>query len=294
MQYATLGNTGLVVSRLAFGAMTFTSGNQDYASIYKVGAPAANELVSRSLDAGVNFFDTADAYADGQSETLLGQALKSRRNDVVIATKVGMRSGTAVTQSGLSRRHILWSVDESLQRLGTDWIDVYIAHREDPFTPLEETLAAFDAVVRSGKVRYIGFSNWSAWKVAAALEIQKANQLAPFTHGQMHYSLLGRDVERDVIPMMRRCGLGMTIWSPLASGFLSQVHAGHALRSRQSLLGFRSAAVRQGAWLPAGRAPAQDCRRARRERRADRDCVAARETRCDERIDRCDQVASAR
>jgi aryl-alcohol dehydrogenase-like predicted oxidoreductase len=135
----------------------------------------------------------------GQSGTLLGQALKSRRNDVVIATKVGMRSGAALTQSGLSRRHIPGSVDESLQRLGTDWIDVHIAHREDPFTPLEETLAAFDAVVRAGKVRYIGFSNWSAWKVAAALEIQKANNLAPFTHGQMHYSLLGRDVQRDVI-----------------------------------------------------------------------------------------------
>jgi aryl-alcohol dehydrogenase-like predicted oxidoreductase len=221
MQYATLGNTGLVVSRFAFGAMTFTSGNQDMATIYKVDAQAANELVSRALDAGVNFFDTADAYANGESETLLGEALESRRNEVVIATKVGFRGGTAVTQSGLSRRHILWSVDQSLKRLGTDWIDVYIAHREDPFTPLEETLAALDTVVRSGKVRYIGFSNWSAWKVAAALEIQKANSLAPFTHGQMHYSLLGRDVERDVIPMMRRYGLGLTVWSPLSSGFLS-------------------------------------------------------------------------
>jgi aryl-alcohol dehydrogenase-like predicted oxidoreductase len=178
MQYAALGNTGLAVSRLAFGAMTFTSGNQDFASIYKVGAQLANELVGRALDAGVNFFDTADAYANGQSETLLGQALKSRRNDVVIATKVGMRSGTALTQSGLSRRHILWSVDASLKRLGTDWIDVYIAHREDPFTPLEETLAALDAVVRSGKVRYIGFSNWSAWKVAAALEIARPRRRA--------------------------------------------------------------------------------------------------------------------
>ena len=124
MQYATLGNTGLVVSRLAFGAMTFTSGNQDIAAIYKVGAQVANELVGRALDAGVNFFDTADAYANGQSETLLGQALKSRRSEVVIATKVGFRTGPAVTQSGLSRRHILWSVDESLKHLGTDWIDV--------------------------------------------------------------------------------------------------------------------------------------------------------------------------
>jgi aryl-alcohol dehydrogenase-like predicted oxidoreductase len=221
MQYAKLGDSGLIVSRLAFGAMTFTAGNQDMASIYKVGAQLADELVGRALDAGVNFFDTADAYANGESETLLGAALKSRRSAVVIATKVGFRAAPAIVQSGLTRRHILWSVDHSLQRLGTDWIDVYIVHREDPFTPLEETLSALDAVVRAGKVRYLGFSNWSAWKVAAACELQKANGWAPFTHGQMHYSLLGRDVERDVIPMMRRYGLGLTVWSPLASGFLS-------------------------------------------------------------------------
>ncbi|MGH3934843.1 MAG: aldo/keto reductase [Pseudonocardiaceae bacterium] len=178
-------------------------------------------MVGRALDCGVNFFDTADGYAGGESETLLGHALRSHRDSVVIATKVGFRTGPALTQTGLSRRHISWSVDQSLKRLGTDWIDVYIAHREDPYTPLEETLSAFDAVVRSGKVRYLGFSNWSAWKASAALEIQKANGLAPFTHGQMHYSLLGRDVERDVIPMMRRYGLGLTVWSPLASGFLS-------------------------------------------------------------------------
>jgi aryl-alcohol dehydrogenase-like predicted oxidoreductase len=221
MQYTTLGNTGLIVSRLAFGAMTFTSGNQDLRSIYKVGERVAGELVGRALDAGINFFDTADGYAGGQSEELLGQALKTKRNDVVIATKTGFRTGNALTQTGLSRRHILWSVDQSLQRLGTDWLDVYIVHREDPYTPLEETLAALNDVVRSGKVRYLGFSNWSAWKVAAALEIQKANGYAPFTHGQMHYSLLGRDVERDVIPMMRHYGLGLTVWSPLSSGFLS-------------------------------------------------------------------------
>jgi aryl-alcohol dehydrogenase-like predicted oxidoreductase len=222
MRYAMLGHTGLVVSRLAFGAMTFTSGTAaGPASVYKVGAALADALVGRALDAGVNLFDTADAYAEGTSETLLGQALKSRRGDVVIATKVGFRSGPALTRSGLSRRHILRSVDESLVRLGTDWIDVYIAHREDPFTPLEETLSALDAVVRAGKVRYLGFSNWSAWKVAAAMEIQRAGGLAPFSHGQMHYSLLGRDVERDVIPMMDRYGLGLTVWSPLAGGFLT-------------------------------------------------------------------------
>jgi aryl-alcohol dehydrogenase-like predicted oxidoreductase len=221
MQYTTLGSTGLIVSRLAFGAMTFTAGNKDIGSIYKVGGKLADELVGRSLDAGVNLFDTADAYANGESETLLGAALKPHREQVVISTKVGFRSGAPLTQSGLSRRHILWSVDQSLKRLGTDWIDVYIAHREDPVTPLDETLQALDAVVRAGKVRYLGFSNWSAWKVSAALEIQRARGLAPFTHGQMHYSLLGRDIERDVIPMMRRYGLGLTVWSPLASGFLS-------------------------------------------------------------------------
>lgn len=221
MLYRNLGNTGLVVSRFAFGAMTFTAGNKDLGSVYKVGATLADELVGRAREIGVNFFDTADGYAGGESETLLGRALKPYRSEVVIATKVGFRVGPALTQAGLSRRHILWSVDQSLRRLATDWIDLYIAHKEDPFMPLEETLAAFDAVVRAGKVRYLGFSNWSAWKVAAALELQRANGWAPFTHGQMHYSLLGRDIERDVIPMMHRYGLGLTVWSPLSSGFLS-------------------------------------------------------------------------
>jgi aryl-alcohol dehydrogenase-like predicted oxidoreductase len=221
MQYALLGNTGLTVSRLAFGAMTFTAGNRDLGAVYKVGADLAGQLVGRALEAGINFFDTADAYAGGESEAMLGAALRPHRDQVVIATKVGFRTGPALTRAGLSRRHILWSVDQSLRRLGTDWIDIYIAHRDDPYTPIEETVAALDAIVRAGKVRYLGFSNWPAWKAAAALEIQKANGLAPFTHGQMYYSLVGRDVERDVIPMMHRYGLGLTVWSPLASGFLS-------------------------------------------------------------------------
>ncbi|MGV9673886.1 aldo/keto reductase [Nocardia sp. NPDC003482] len=236
MQYATLGNTGLVVSRLAFGAMTFTAGNKDIGAVYKVGAELASELVERSLAAGVNFFDTADGYAGGESETLLGQALRPHRDDVVIATKVGFRTGDPITRSGLSRRHILWSIDASLRRLGTDWVDVYIVHREDPFTPLEETLAALDEVVRSGRARYLGFSNWSAWKVAAAMEIQRANGWAPFTHGQMNYSLVGRDIERDVLPMMARYGLGLTVWSPLASGFLSGKYTREALRDPDNRL----------------------------------------------------------
>jgi aryl-alcohol dehydrogenase-like predicted oxidoreductase len=221
MQYTTLGNTGLVVSRLSFGAMTFTAGNKGFATVYKTEAEAANAMIGKALDAGINFFDTADAYAGGESETMLGRALKGRRAELVITTKVGNRTGPGLVQSGLNRRHILWSIDQSLQRLDTDFVDCYIAHKEDPFTPLEETLAALDEVVRSGKARYIGFSNWAAWRVAAAMELQRANGWAPFTHGQMHYSLLIRDVERDIIPMMQRYGLGMTVWSPLVSGFLS-------------------------------------------------------------------------
>lgn len=221
MQYTVLGNTGLVVSRLGFGALTFSQGNRSLPSVYKVGAALAHELVDRALDAGINFFDTADVYADGESEALLGAALRPHRDKVVITTKVGNRGSKELLHAGLSKRHILWSVDQSLRRLGTDWIDFYVAHREDPHTPLEETLEAFDAVVRAGKVRYLGFSNWSAWTAAAALEIQKARGFARFTHGQMYYSLLGRDVERDVLPMMRRYGLDMTVWSPLAYGFLS-------------------------------------------------------------------------
>lgn len=221
MRYTTLGSTGLLVSRMAFGAMTFTAGNRDIGAVYKVGAELADELVGRALDHGVTFFDTADGYAGGESEQLLGRALRGHRDQVVLATKVGFRTGEPLVRSGLSRRHVLWSVEQSLRRLGTDWIDVYIAHREDPFTPLEETLDALDEVVRAGKVRYLGFSNWSAWRVAAAVEIQRSRGLAEFSHGQMYYSLLGRDVERDVVPMMSRYGLGMTVWSPLASGFLS-------------------------------------------------------------------------
>lgn len=220
MKYAKLGNSGLIVSRLAFGAMTLTK-DDPMMGVAKVRGADADALVGQALDAGINFFDTADVYAGGQSEEVLGQALSAHRDAVVIATKVMGRTGTPVTQAGLSKRHVEWSIDQSLRRLGTDWIDVYIAHNEDPHTPLEETLEALDAVVRAGKARYLGFSNWSAWQVAAALELQKANGWAPFTHGQMYYSLLGRDIERDLVPLAQRYGIGITVWSPLASGFLS-------------------------------------------------------------------------
>jgi aryl-alcohol dehydrogenase-like predicted oxidoreductase len=237
MQFSMLGNTGLLVSRLCFGAMTFRQENTAFAAVAKVRDKEADAMVRRALDAGINFFDTADVYSAGESEIMLGAALKSRRNDVVIATKVAGRFGPAITQSGLNRRHILMSVDQSLQRLGTDWIDVYIVHREDPFTPLEETLQALDDVVRAGKVRYLGFSNWSAWKVSAALEMQRANNWARFTHGQMYYSLVGRDIEHDVVPMMQHYQIGLTAWSPLASGFLSGKYTRDNLKDPSNRIG---------------------------------------------------------
>jgi aryl-alcohol dehydrogenase-like predicted oxidoreductase len=223
MQYTQLGSTGLIVSRLALGGSTFTQGDKSLGAFYKVGPELADEMVGKALDAGVNYFDSADVYASGQSEELLGAALRPHRDRVVLSTKVGNRGAgnREVLHSGLSRRHILWSIDQSLKRLGTDWVDYYVVHRVDPFTPLEETLEALDAVVKAGKARYIGYSNWPAWQAATAIAQQKANGLAAFTHGQMYYSLLGRDVERDTVAMMQHFGLGMTVWSPLAYGFLA-------------------------------------------------------------------------
>jgi aryl-alcohol dehydrogenase-like predicted oxidoreductase len=223
MQYTQLGSTGLIVSRLALGGSTFTRGDKSLGAFYKVGPELAGEMVGKALDAGVNYFDTADVYASGQSEELLGEALRPHRERVVISTKAGNRGAgnREVLHSGLSRRHVIWSVDQSLKRLGTDWIDILNVHRTDPYTPLEEQLDALDAVVRSGKVRYVGYSNWPAWLAATALQMQRANGWARFTHGQMYYSLLGRDVERDTVAMMEHYRLGMSVWSPLAFGFLA-------------------------------------------------------------------------
>lgn len=220
MQYTRLGQTGLIVSRLSFGAMTFGS-DPSMPTIYKVDQKNAQAMVGKALEAGINFFDTADGYAGGQSEMMLGELLGQHRPELVIATKVCFRNGHAITQAGLSRKQLLASCEASLKRLNTDYIDLYITHKEDPFTPLEETLEALDHLVRAGKVRYIGFSNWPAWKAATALQMQKSCGWAQFTSGQMYYSLVGRDVEHEVVPFMQYAGIGMTVWSPLAGGFLS-------------------------------------------------------------------------
>jgi aryl-alcohol dehydrogenase-like predicted oxidoreductase len=238
MQYRRLGNTGLIVSRLSLGTMTFGD-DPSMPNIYKVSQDTAKAMIEKSLEAGVNFIDTANGYSNGQSETMLGKLLDGRRHEIVLATKVGFRSGDPITQAGLSRRHILEACEASLDRLKTDYIDLYIVHKEDPFTRLEETLDALNDLVRAGKVRYLGFSNWSAWKAAAALEIQKANGFAEFTSGQMYYSMVGRDVEHDVVPFMEYNGLSMNVWSPLAGGFLSGKYTSENLKeSDNRLAGF--------------------------------------------------------
>jgi len=221
MQYTRMGNTGLVVSRMAFGAMTFGSSSGIFASVSKVGKSLADEMVGKVLDAGINFFNSADVYTEGQSEEMLGKALGSKRKDVVIATKAGFRSGPALIHQGLSRHHLMEAAEASLRRLGTDYIDVYLVHRFDQHTPVEETVEALDALVKQGKVRYVGFSNWPAWLAATAVGIQDKNNFARFRAAEMYYSLVGRDVEHDVIPFVEHAGIGILVWSPLAGGFLS-------------------------------------------------------------------------
>jgi aryl-alcohol dehydrogenase-like predicted oxidoreductase len=235
MKYTKLGDTGLIVSRLSLGTMTFGS-DPSVPSIYKVTQGDAMTMVDKALDAGINFFDSADGYSAGQSETMLGKALGKRRQEVVITTKAGFRTGAPITQAGLSKRHILFSCEQSLRRLDTDYIDVYLLHKEDPFTPLEETLEAMDSLVRSGKVRYIGFSNWSVWKSAIAFQMQKERGWTKFCNGQMNYSVVGRDVEHDIVPFMLHAGIGMTVWSPLAGGFLSGKYTRESLKDENNRL----------------------------------------------------------
>jgi aryl-alcohol dehydrogenase-like predicted oxidoreductase len=234
MKYTRLGDTGLIVSRLSFGAMTFGSG--DLTAVYKVDRENAFAMVGRALDAGINFFDTADGYAAGQSEEILGETLRSRRGEVVISTKVGFRTGDALIQAGLSRQHIIAGCEASLRRLGTDYIDVYHVHKTDPFTPLEETLAALDSLVQRGLVRYVGYSNWPAWMTAKAAAIQKERGWARFMSAQMYYSLVGRDLEHEIAPMMADAGIGLMVWSPLASGFLSGKYTRENLNDKDGRL----------------------------------------------------------
>lgn len=218
MEYVPLGRTGLFVSRLALGAMTFGEGT---GPLQRLDEDAAAALVGEALDRGVNFFNTAATYGGGRSEEILGRALRAHRGDVVIATKVSGNTATSAVQKRMSRRHIHQSVDESLRRLGTDHIDVYLAHNFDPVTPLEETLEAFDAIVRAGKVRYLGFSSWPAWVAAEARGLQERHGWHTFCASESYYSLLGRDLEHELVPYCAHAGVGVLAWSPLAMGFLA-------------------------------------------------------------------------
>jgi aryl-alcohol dehydrogenase-like predicted oxidoreductase len=218
MEMRRLGNTGLKVSPLCFGTMTFGS---QWTQIGTTDQSQAKALVDRCIEAGVNFFDTADVYSTGESEEILGKALGKRRRDVIIATKVRGRMSDAPNDVGLSRHHILASVDASLQRLGTDWIDLYQVHSWDALTPLEETLRALDDCVRWGKVRYIGASNFAGWHLMKALAISERLGLERFVTLQPLYNLVMRDVENELVPLCQDQSLSLLPWSPLAGGFLT-------------------------------------------------------------------------
>src|SRR3979409_704281 len=224
MEYATLGNTGLLVSKLCFGTMTFGDGRGLFKAISTVDQAGADDLVKTSIDGGINFFDTADNYTEGESEKILGRSLKNlsiARKDVVIATKVYSRVGPGRNDIGASRGHIMDGVEASLRRLQTDHIDLYQIHGNDSVTPVEETIRALDTLVQQGKVRYIGCSNWQAWKIAKALAISEFKNLARFDTLQAYYSIAGRDLEREIVPLLESEKVGLLVWSPLAGGLLS-------------------------------------------------------------------------
>ncbi len=221
MRYSTFGRTGLFVSELCFGSMTFGGKSGMWEKIGRTQQEEADRLVGVALDAGINFFDTADGYAEGDSERILGKALGARRKDVVLASKVRSRTGPGPNDVGLSRAHIMASIDASLQRLGTDWIDLYQIHGYDALTPLDETLRALDDLVHAGKVRNVGCSNLAAWHIAKANGLATAHDWSRFESLQAYYSIAGRDLERELVPVLADQQMGLMVWSPLAGGFLS-------------------------------------------------------------------------
>lgn len=212
MEYGRLGNTGLMVSELCLGCMTF--GRETDEAVSK-------EIVARFLDAGGNFIDTADVYSQGVSEAITGRAIQGVRDNVVLATKVRFPMGDGPNDAGLSRKHVTRSCDASLKRLGTDYIDLYQVHCWDEATPLEETLSTLTDLVRAGKVGYVGVSNFTAWQLAKAMGVSELRGFERFVCLQPQYSLVERNIEREILPVCREYGLGVIPWSPLGGGFLS-------------------------------------------------------------------------
>jgi aryl-alcohol dehydrogenase-like predicted oxidoreductase len=223
MKYKTLGNTGLKVSELCLGTMTF-GGRGFWTAIGSLPQEQVNVLVKQSVDSGINFIDTANIYSEGLSEKMTGQAIRDiglKRDDLVIATKVRGTMGEGPNEKGLSRKHILQQADESLSRLKMDYVDLYQIHGFDPLTPLQETLEALDSLVKSGKVRYTGCCNLAAWHIMKALGISAQEHLARFISLQAYYTLAGRDLERELVPLLLDQNIGLMVWSPLAGGLLS-------------------------------------------------------------------------
>lgn len=224
MDYIFLGRSGLSVSRLSFGAATFGGADAADLAVGRIGVvelPGAQRLVGLCRDAGVNYFDTADVYSAGDSETILGKALGATRQQIVLGTKTTMPMGPGQHDLGASRQHIVRACEDSLRRLGTDWIDLYQIHYPDYLTPVEETLRALDDLVRSGKVRYIGCSNYSAWHMMRSTAASDARHLERFVSHQISYSLLDRDTELEVVPAAIDQGVGLMAWGPLSGGFLT-------------------------------------------------------------------------
>ncbi|MFI7585532.1 aldo/keto reductase [Spongisporangium articulatum] len=220
MEYRQLGRSGLRVSTMTLGTMGF--GGTGWATpVGQIDVEGAREQIAIARDAGVNLIDTADVYSAGLSEEIIGQALGSSRDEVLIATKVRMPMGDGPNDAGLSRHHIVRGAEASLRRLNTDYIDLYQVHEWDGQTPLEETLAALDDLVRSGKVRYIGCSNYAAWQLMKALGVSERRQLERFVSNQIYYSLHSRHPESEIVPASLDSGVGLLIWSPIAGGLLS-------------------------------------------------------------------------
>lgn len=221
MEQRFLGKSGLSVSVLSFGTMTFGGGKGRFEHMGKLGVEDAKRMISMCADAGVTVIDTADAYSSGVAEQIMGEALAGRRHEFVLVTKVFVRMGPGANDVGLSRKHIIEGCEASLRRLRTDYLDVYMSHQPDQFVPVEETLRAFDDLVRLGQVRYIACSNHSAWHVMKALAVSERYGLARYIAQQINYSLVARDVEHEIVPLALDQGVGIMAWSPLQAGLLT-------------------------------------------------------------------------
>ena len=224
MRYNRFGNSGLIVSELCLGAMTFGNRASRWGTIHGLTQDDATALTKQAIDAGINFIDTANVYTEGQSEEFVGgalQALGIKRSEIIVATKAMGAMSDGKNDSGTSRKHLLDQIDASLGRLGLDYVDLYQIHGWDPITPREEALSALEDIVRSGRARYIGVSNWAAWQIVKALGISERRGWSKFTSLQAYYTIAGRDLERELAPMLLSEGVGLMVWSPLAGGLLS-------------------------------------------------------------------------